>query len=251
MRRPGDVCEGRDSEWDRCSAFSHRRHGPRGIYRSASARSGSLAATDPRHAARRRPGGCSESCIVGAPCPTSRAPNAYAICARANHPGAPKAFERLRARAANHTPAVAEEWLSLPGEASPTRTRTHNTGGWARVEAILLLLTPCAPRISEPSRSCKDARVIRAAGSPVKLRSSYPARVEVGRRVRAARVMAGGLSLRSVASATGLSSAPGRDRERPRAPARHRRDRTRAGARSADRLAALRLVGRALTSPQF
>ena len=49
--------------------------------------------------------------------------------------------------------------------------------------------------------------MIRAAGSPVKLRSSYPARVEVGRRVRAARVMAGGLSLRSVASATGLSYA--------------------------------------------
>jgi hypothetical protein len=31
MRRPGDVCAGRDSEWDRCSAFSHRRHCSRGF----------------------------------------------------------------------------------------------------------------------------------------------------------------------------------------------------------------------------
>jgi hypothetical protein len=37
VRRRGEVCAARDSEWDRCGAFSHTRHGLLSIYRSASA----------------------------------------------------------------------------------------------------------------------------------------------------------------------------------------------------------------------
>ena len=32
----GEVCAGRDSKWNRCGAFSHTRHDPLSIHRTAS-----------------------------------------------------------------------------------------------------------------------------------------------------------------------------------------------------------------------